>query len=147
MRQYSQETQNRNIKNWPQGLAAVVWKPSNKPGKSTGPQHTLIRLCGLPEVTQGCSKSKAWCKSAWRGTKQAAFLTLAVHTLPSQHLTLITAALWDTLCFSLGLQNALQSLTRKRHFPHCSYFNIQVQVQSNLGEHSPEKQARQEHGF
>lgn len=141
MRQYSQETQNRNIKNWPQGLAAVVWKPSNKPGNSTGLQYTLIRLCGLPEVTQGFSKSKAWCKSAWIGTNQAAFLMLAVHTLPSQHLTPITAVLWDTLCFSSGLLNALQSFTRKRHFPYFSYFNTQVQAQTNLGEHSPEKQA------
>lgn len=150
VRQYSQETQNRNIKNWPQGLAAVVWKPSNKPGNSTGLQYTLIRLCGLPEVTQGFSKSKAWCKSAWIGTNQAASLMLAAHTLPSQHLTPITAVLWDTLCFSSGLQNALQSFTRKRHFPYFSYFNTQVQAQTNLGEHSPEKQAGnagQEHDF
>lgn len=117
---------------------------------STGLQYTLIRLCRLPEVTQGFSKSKAWCKSAWIGTNQAAFLMLAVHTLPSQHLIPITAVLWNTLCFSLGLQNALQSLTRKSHFPYFSYFNTQVQAQSNLGEHSPEKQAGnagQEHDF
>lgn len=75
---------------------------------------------------------------------------LAVHTHPSQHLTPITAVLWDTLCFSLGLQNALQSFTRERHFPYFSYFNTQVQTQTNLGEHSPEKQAGnagQEHDF
>lgn len=81
VKQYSQETQNRNIKNWPQGLAAAVWKPSNKLGNSTGLQYTLIRLCGLPEVTQGFSKSKTWCKSAWVGTNQAAFLMLALFTL------------------------------------------------------------------
>lgn len=109
-------------------------------------QHTPVCTAGCTPASRWAQASHRHCGSwalccwAWLGTKQAAFLVLAVHAPP--HTCMLypwDIPLWDTLLL-LQKTHFNAKLYQKQAASLFWLFQHWSEVQTNLGEYSPGKQ-------